>query len=475
MRTMRINHRPRHGGRVWTMAPSAGLRDAVAAATPGGYQPSYMQADHLAGRLANPGAQDGLWIGLVYQLEHPADVDAFARAYTRWVRRHGVMWGWFEASEQAPTGFVRYDVTPEQLEYVAEEGPLLSSPDQVAQFVLTDFRTACNPLGKFGYACHVVSGEDATTVFLGTDHSYTDGFSHFTVFYELHQLYREECTGEPAQLIPVGNFMDFAQQERARMAETTVEHPAVSAWGDFYFDGEGELGRFPLDLGVTFPQTAELEKYGLDVMTEVESELLDVVAAEHAVTVPSLMYAAAALAAKELADATTFRFINPLHTRDADEWLMAAGWFITIVPIHIDIDPADDLWSLAAKMRSTFRTARPVGQVPAILVYHLIEDALGMKLTQAGERHLFSYMDVRAVPGSDLWEDIDGTLVSAGAQDSNVACWMFRAPGRMHIEAICPSTDIARVNIDRFYQHMRVSLRTAAGLTTTGPGDVDRV
>lgn len=475
MQMMRLSDRITRPGRVIQLRPSDQTLQAMLTTGPSDRQPSFMQADHLATRRDShgTGAQDDLWLGFVCRLADDLDLDAFARAYTRWAQRHGIMHGWFTIDEDRPTGFARHDLRSDQLDFDTVEIGHPRTAADTSELLMQTFRTSCYPLGQIAYTATLIVEDDADSLSeappgivlaLAMDHSYTDGFSFYVVHHELSEFYREEVGGEAADLFPVGDFMDFAQAERERTQEASVEHPAVMAWATFWVSGEQDLGRFPMPLGVETDHPRPLVQHEEVLLSAAEHDRLDDVARAHDVSGPSVLYAAAALAAKELAGAETFRFVNPVHTRDAPQWLLAAGWFITVVPIHIDIDPHDDLWSLAAKVRVTFRDSKPVSEIPAVRVHRIIEEHLGMPLDDVGHRQLFSYMDVRLVPGADRWDDAQATIVTGGGEDTNVSQWIFRQPARTTLQAILPGTPEAVTSTAAFYGRMGKHLRAAAAL-----------
>lgn len=472
MQMMRLSDRITRPGAVTQIRPSAKMIEAMRSVEPGDRQPSFMQADHLASRRDNHGtaAQDDLWLGYVGRLTDDLDVDAFARAFTRWGQRHGVMHGWFTHDDARPTGFARHDLPPEELHFVAADVGHPATAAETSDLLMQVFREACYPIGQVAYTAAIIreddvdAGEPGTLLALALDHSYTDGFSLYLVQHELGELYREETGGEAAQLFPVGDFMDFAQTERARAEGAGVEHPAVMAWAGFWLSGNQDLGRFPLPLGIELDTPRQLVQHEEVLLESAEHDRLDAVARSLDVSGPSVLYAAAALAAKQLGDAETFRFVNPVHTRDAPEWLLAAGWFITVIPIHIDIEDQDDLWSLAAKVRVAFREMKSVSGLPAVRVHQLIKEHLGMDPSEVADHNLFSYMDVRAVPGADVWDRTEATIVTGAGESTNVSQWIFRQPARTTVQATLPDTPESIASTTAFYGRMGEILRTAAAL-----------
>lgn len=463
MMTMsRITDRPSIGGRYLAIEPTPEMEAAIAAATPGERQPSFMQAAHLDLRAetSETGEQDDIWLGFTYRIPGTFDAEAMARAFTRWVRRHGVMRGWFVADEERPTGWARVDLAEDDISFAARDEGELAAED-VNDRVSDDFRTGCNPLGSTGYCVRALVGEDETFFYLGLDHTYTDGFSFFLVYFELEALYREETGGEATELPPVGDFMDFAQTERARVADADINHPSLPGWADFWFAGDGELGRFPLPLGTTVGEPVELERHHHTLLTGEEATALDAAAERLGTRTTQLVYAAIGLAGRDLGDATSLRFLNPVHTRDSAEWLLAAGWFINVMPVHVDVT-GGDLVEISGRVRQSFRDARAASTLPAMKIYEIVEEAMGVKLSQVGERYMLSYMDLRHLPGATTWGNADTALVSRGGRDSNATSWVMREDPEMYILSILPSTDEAIDNMTRLYsragEHLRALL-----------------
>lgn len=462
IKMQRITDRDTIGGEYLSFVPTAGMERAIATATPGDRVPSYMQAAHLDLRsdTSETGEQDDIWLGFTYRIPGRLDADALARTITRWVRRHGVMRGWFTRDEQRPTGWARVDLAPEDIAFEPRSEGGVAAEDVNAR-VSDDFRAGCNPLGRIGYCFRAVVAEDETVLYLGLDHSYTDGFSFFLVFFELDAIYREETGGETIELPPVGDFMDFAQAERERTADVDLTHPALATWAGFWFAGDEELGRFPLPLGTAPGQPVEIERYHEPLLTGEEAAALDVVAKRLGARTTQLVYAAVGMAARELGGAQSLRFLNPVHTRDAPEWLLAAGWFINVMPVHVDVAEGD-LVEVAGRVRQSFREARGASALPARKVYDVVEQTLGAKLSEVGERFMLSYMDLRHLPGAATWGDADAVLVSRGGRDSNVTAWVMREESAMHVLALLPGTPEAEESVQRLFaragEHLRALL-----------------
>lgn len=451
MKMHRITDRSSISGCYLKFEPTAAMESAIGVATPGERHPSFMQAAHLDLRTETreSGEQDDIWLGFTYRVPGVFDADAMARALTRWVRRHGVMRGWFVHDASSQTGWARVDLAEEDIAFEPVDEGRIAAED-VNDRISNDFRAGCNPLGRIGYCVRAVVGEDETIIYLGLDHSYTDGFSFFLVHFELDAFYREETGGEAVDLPPVGNFMDFAQIERERVAGVDMSHPSLSGWAEFWFAGDEELGRFPLPLGATTDDPVELESHHSPLISGEEAAALDAAAERLGTRTTHLVYAAIGLAARELGDAQSLRFLNPVHTREAPEWLLAAGWFINVMPVHVEV-AGGNLVDVAGRMRESFRAARRASELPARKVYEIVEQQLGVELSEVGERFMLSYMDLRHLPGATGWADADAVLVSRGGRDSNATSWVMREDSGLHVLSILPGTGEGLESVERLY------------------------
>lgn len=440
-------------GQVTVLLPAESTLRAAATTPPSRHEPSYLQADHLDTRRSSDADQQGLWLGASWRLPEPVDVDAWQQAFTRYVRRHGALHGWFAVQPESASGYVRHDLPPEQIEFTWQDvGD--ATGEELRRLVVSTLRDGCDPLRPFGYCCLLVRGEGTTRVVVAADHTYSDAFSLLLAHGELAALYDEEAGGQAAVLGPVGDYRQHADSEREVARQAGLDHPAVASWVDFWQAG-GDLGRFPVRLGVEPGRDYRLEPYFIDLLTEDEATRLEARAREAGANFVTAVYAACALAGRDLGDASSFRFVNPVHTRHDAELFTAAGWFVGLVPVHVDVDADDDLLGVARRVRAEFTAQRPVGELPFLRAYELITEAAGRQVGSSGGRHLFSYMDTRLMPGIDRWDELDLALVSNDGRDVNVAAWVFRGPTSTRLVALGPDDVDSQHAIAQFYGRAR--------------------
>lgn len=463
MRMTRIEELDTIDGDVYLFRPSAESYALLTDAPGNDQRPSYMQDQHVRLRRAMEaaGSADANWLGLCFDVPGKLDVEALHRAITTWLRRHEIMWGTFKDNPTDPGGeMIRHAIDPQDLTVTVTE--LGSHPgEEVNNVLLKHFSDAVNPIDNFGYALAGVSGDDRSTVFCGFDHCYGDGFSVLLAYMELSQLYANE-TGQPyVELPPVKGYMTYAQEERADAQQYDVEHPAMQFWADYAMDGAGEKDGFPMDLGIAEGERFWLVPMDYDILTGEECDRLESIAKEEEATFPSVVYAAFALAARDLAGKSAYRFLNPVATRNDAETLVTMGWMINVLPIHIPVAEDDTLFSIARAVRQKFRDARVCEPVPALRVLEVIEELFGFSIEDTHRPAIVSYLDGRMIPGQEKWAEDRFHGTTGQGYDDNVNVWINRTPTELYVMCSVPQTPTAVENVDKFFTYAAGILRGA--------------
>ncbi len=461
MRMTRIEELDTIDGDVFLLRPSAESYAALAAAPANDHRPSYMQDQHVRLRRAMEAANsaDANWLGLCFDVPGKLDLDALQRAATTWVRRHEIMWGTFKDNPADPGGeMLRHAIAPEDLTLTVTELGTHPGPE-VNNVLLKHFSDAVNPIDNFGYALGAVSGEDTSTIFCGFDHCYGDGFSVLLGYMELSQLYANE-TGQPfVELPPVKGYMTYAQEERADAQQYDIDHPAMQFWADYAMDGAGEKDGFPMDLGIGEGERFWLIPMDYDILTGEECDRLEAIAKEEEATFPSVIYAAFALAARDLAGKSAYRFLNPVAVRNDAETLLTMGWMINVLPIHIPVAEDDTLFTIARSVRQKFRDARVCEPVPALRVMEVVEEAFGFSLEDTHRPAIVSYLDGRSIPGQEKWATDRFHGTTGQGYDDNVNVWINRTPTELYVMCSVPQTPTAIENVDKFFTYASGLLR----------------
>jgi hypothetical protein len=463
MRMARIEELDTIDGEVFLLRPSEESRAALTAAPANEHRPSYMQDSHLRLRRAmeRRGQVDAAWLSICFDVPGVLDVDALTRAVTTWLRRHEVMWGTFKEDPAEPDGeMTRHAIAPEELTLAVTELGWHSGRD-INQLMLKQITDAVNPIDNFGYLFAAVVGSGPSTIFVAFDHCYGDGFSAMLAQMEISALYAAETGGPAVELPPVEGFMTYAQQERADAQQYTLEHPAMQVWADYAMDGAGQKDGFPMDLGIPEGEKVWLIPMDFSLLTNQQCEQLEVIAGEEEATFPAVIYAAFAMAARDLAGVSAYRFFSPVSTRNTPQTLPTMGWLINVLPLHLPVAQGQGVFELARSIRQKFRDARVCEPVPALRTMELMTEAFGFALDETNRPSIVSYLDGRWIPGQDRWEADRFFGATGQGYDNDVNVWINRTPTELYVMCSVPQTPTAVESVDRFFTHVSVVLREA--------------
>lgn len=446
-------------GEAWILRPSARTKEAMINAPRSEAAPSYLQAAHLDLRRAMEriDKRDASWLSIAFEREGRVDPDLMARTLTSWVRRHGVLHGWFTATD---AGYDRHDLAVGDIEFVAEPAGHVDDAVALRALVGPLFDEACTPFDTLGYAMVTVVGDERSAIYLGQDHSYSDGVSCMIAFTEINEIYEAHLEERLPQLPKVVSYTDFAQHEREAASRVTIEHPAVAYWANYAMRDLGILATFPMELGLAPGQQQPLVPVRVELLDGPGTDALEALARQHGATFPAMLYAACAIAARDLAGHSAYRFLNPVHTRTVDEQLPAMGWFVNLTPIHVDVSAHDDLTAVALRVRETFRSARVCADVPVLRVMELVKEVFGFESDSTERPPIVSYLDGRMIPGHERWDDQRFFGLTGGGDDDDVNVWLNRMPSGTHVMCSVPHTVTAVGNVRAFFEHVRSTLHS---------------
>jgi hypothetical protein len=174
------------------------------------------------------------------------------------------------------------------------------------------------------------------------------------------------------------------------------------------------------------------------------------------------LYAACAMAAHEMAAATSYRCLNPVHSRWSDEWVAAMGWFINLVPLHVDIEPDDTFGSLARRTRQEFRDTKAAGDVPTLRVAEILSEYMDFDADSSDRPPIMSYLDGTMIPGHEKWLEQNFWGLTGAGDDDDVYVWMMRMPGSTYVTASCPDTPQAVHAVTSYFARVAEILQEVA-------------
>lgn len=451
-------------GRVVVFRPTPAAQAAADAAPVSPGEPSFLQQDHLNAYRATcaAGGTHRAWTGIATHLAEPFDEAAMAGALRQFVVRHEGLRTWFDL---AGSGTVRHLVAADD---VAFEAVPVDLPAEVAadwdgrweELLIGLFDETCRPDSWTPFLLGAVVRDDGFSLFWGCDHGFTDGASQLMVPVELATAYAAEA-GRPAfELPPVGSFVTYAAQERERAASFGLESPELQGWLDIMTRHGGRLPRFPLDLGLEPGQTAPVMLRDFYALEGEEVAGFDAYCKAAGGRFTSGLFAALAATERRLTGAERYLGVTVLGTRDGD-YAMSHGWYCNFAPVDFAV-PEGPFADVVAQAEAGLQVARSLVGMPV----HVAIGALLMAgLTtpdQLGSPQLFSYLDLRRIPGAGMPAYDNAMHFTGVGRTGNASLWINREADRLQVGAQTPDTPTAQRSVDTFFEVLGETLREAA-------------
>lgn len=414
---------------------------------------SYIHEAHLR-RSADEryGGGRESWLGTAFEIAGPIDVEIFRRALLRWIDRHEPLrsHATLPADDHAVRGLVRRTAPPGKVSVRSiRHDP--TDPGTIRDHLhgLFDDYTTPHLWPAYVFATLEQLPDDTAeqsqpsfTVFFGADHSIIDGYSIVLVAHEITALYAEERTGRPAELFPVGSYIDFGAAERDGSEHLDDQHEAVRIWQHILKVCGGNAPSFPLPIGHrparSVPQQRAAERWFDDEQASMFSARCRDSGAGFFAGVLACLGEATA----ELAGTDHFRAVAPSHTRTGPMWAGALGWFVGLRPIDLDLTGTTSFAMLAARAARELRRTRASARVP----FDRVGELLGVPIRP---RFVVSYMDVRFVPMAAQWPEWNARALRSRSYTHDVYVWINRTPEGVHMSARFPDNPIATTNVHR--------------------------
>jgi hypothetical protein len=420
---------------------------------------SFQQTQHLRGlaaHAANGRDMARLAIG-AWDITGTCDIPVMTAAITAHLRRHDTYHSWFEF-EHAQAIVRRTIGDPADIELVATEHGSITLPELRANILATPAPTEWDCF-SFG----IIQRADHFTFYMSLDHLLTDGMSTGVIFLEIHMMYAAQIHGAGAIPLPdSGSYDEYCLRQRRQTAALTAESPQVRAWIEFAEHNHGTLPDFPLPLGDhSVPNTGAMVVVPL--LDEAQTERFESNCAFAGARFSGGVFACAALAEYELTGAETYYGVTPYDTRSAPEEYMTPGWFASFIPVTV---PVGDLTfgDVARAAQDSFDSAKDLGDVPFDRVLELAPSELGLK-TPERDVPMLSYIDVRNIPLSSQWEELNVGIYGDSRLSDQVCMWVNRFETETTLTISFPENPIARDSVARYLKAVQSAYRRAADVT----------
>ncbi|MFE0749826.1 condensation domain-containing protein [Gordonia sp. NPDC058843] len=455
------NWRPQPGTAV-RFDPTARCR-AAAVATPAQAAPvTFLAQNHVRGAAVAraAGRTHRGYLGSGTEIDGDLDTAALGRALTLFVRRHEVLRTWFECHDAEVTAHL---LDPADIEFAGHVDRELATADDVHPYLIDRFDRE-TPSDAFpGFAFGAISRPGGFAIFLACDHALSDGASQALALDEIAQIYdeltRTDEHDHPATNTAAptaGGYFAYAAAEAESTAAHLAGSPQTRAWQDIFRRHDLQMPRFPLDLGLGPGETAQV--------TGVEVSLLDrpgIVAFDAACRAAGGrfvdgIYAAIAIADRELAGNDDYYGMTVFNTRAAlDGYATAQGWFCTFAPVEFSVTGASTFAELIPAAHAARRRARDLATVPVAAALAAIAAAGATPDEIITAPNLLSYIDFRWFPGTSREAFRRGALFTGEGRTANASAWINRDHDELYLGSQIPGTPFAKSVARRYYDHLR--------------------
>ncbi|GAB2567824.1 condensation domain-containing protein [Nocardia heshunensis] len=435
-------------GRVtgWTLAPRS--HAAMLAAPPHPAPPSYQQEQYLRATLRNVGAgrRASRLCMIVFELPERPDPAAMTRAIVRFLRRHDTFASWF--THEPDGSVVRRTVAAEAIDVVARDYGQLDTSAEIRAKVQATTPDALH-WDCFGFG--VIEHERSFTVYAAVDHLHTDGVAQALTCTDLLMLYGSELSGGTLELAPTGSHLRYCTRERARNAQLRPDSAPVRTWVELLRRNDGEMPSLPVDLGTSGGS-------GYHSGAQLTLPLFDAAAAdrfEDACTAAggrflAGLFAALALTGRESAEQERYFALTPVNTRDIAAEQTSIGWYTNLVPIAFDLAAQDSFAELVVKAHRACDAAKDLTHVSPHRVLEVVAGEPGIRTDPGWAATMLSYVDVRKIPGVEMFDKIKGGMFGSNAAAGAVYLWVNRFPDVTTLSLLFPDTPEAHASIERY-------------------------
>ena len=419
---------------------------------------SYQQMQHLRG-LAGHAAENRDMARLLtgaWDIAGTCDIPVMTSAITAHLRRHDTYHSWFEYKNGQE--IVRRTIRdPADIDVVAtEHGDITSTQLRTNILATPDAREwDCFSFG-------IIQRADHFTFYMSLDHLLTDGMSTGVIFLEIHMMYAALIHGAgPLPLPDRASYDDYCLRQRQHAAALTPESPEVLRWIEFAERNDGALPDFPLPLGdQSVPCTGAMVVVPL--MDAEQTKQFESNCAHVGVRFSGGVLACAAQAEYELTGAETYYGITPYDTRSTPAEYMTPGWFAAFIPITVPVGgmPFSDV---ARAAQDSFDSSKDLCNVPFDRVLELAPLELGLRNPKR-DIPMISYIDVRDIPLSSEWENLNAGIYGDSRLSDQVCMWVNRFENETTLTISFPDNPIARDSVARYITAVQSTYLRAAAL-----------
>ncbi|MCF3937673.1 condensation domain-containing protein [Gordonia tangerina] len=411
--------------------------------------PSHQQEEYLraAQRNRDAGFRFSRLCLIAFDIQAPLDTEAMTTALTTFLRRHDTFQSWFAVDDDGVVS--RHVIDPEIIELAHAAHGELPNAAQIREHVQAEtpgpFRWDCFSFGA-------IEWEGGFTLYCAVDHLNTDGISQAMTCVDLMTLYMNAAFGMENPLSPVGSYVDYCARERAISRTLSRHSPHVQRWVELVQAHGGSLPRFPLPLGKESDTHTRSAHLTTSVFDEPAAQRFEDVCRANGANVTAGLMAVAAMAYADFTGESDYLGMTPKSTRAAGPELNSVGWFTSLIPVPLTVDGAARFTSMATQAGHSYAAGKELTDVSFHRVLELVEPADGIHVSPGWSVPMISYVDVRKLPGVEMFDAINGCLYGNRGSSEEVFLWINRFQDVTSMTFLYPDTEIAHVSVKEYIE-----------------------
>jgi len=451
-----VDHRPRPGTVVEF--------DPVATGTPRrhGVPASCFQTGHfrLAAENRSRGAVHSPWVAFSFDLPERADLDALAAAWSDFTSRHEALRSWYEPGPG--DGFTGWVHEPGTVQMKIRDVGDFGTAEELGAHLNRRFDEATDPHRWPGPLFCAVLRPSSTTCYFAVDHAYSDGYSVAALFEEVRALYRQHRGGPAARLRRVDGCLSVNAWEARTLAELTPKALAEPRWEPWraFFRGSG-LSDFPADVGNPRQELLPAVCQELPLLDAGEASAFRDFCRARGGGFAAGLFAGLAVVQREVTGEGLYRVLTSVSTRFEPRRIATQGWLINLAPVVFDVSDGAGLSEAVRRAQVAFEEARRLVDCPVHRAVELMADAGAVDPGQMRIPPMVSYLDGRATPGADAYEEAAATMYTGPDNAIGVSLWVSWFRSGVSVVVRSPGTPQAARSVPAHLERLGGCLRTA--------------
>lgn len=439
-------------GLLTSWAASPRTLAAVENAPPHPVPPSHQQQEYLrvAARNTHSGLRGSRLCMIAFTLPGTADHSVRERTFTRFLHRHDTFRSWFTAG---PDGaFRRRVIEADDIGLVPAIRRSFRDTGAIRAHV-EDAVPGALEWDCFGFG--LIEHEDGYTVYAVVDHLHTDGVGQALSCVDLIALFGDESAGGAAPPAPVDGHIAYCAREQAHNGALTLDSPPIRHWLELLRRNGGRVPGYPADLGADAGEQVPGRQRTEVLIDEAGALRFEEVCRAAGGRFTGGLFAAAALAEAVAGGGDRHFGLTPVNTRATDGEAGSIGWYSNLVPVVFPVAGDATFTSLVPLAQAAYDGGKELIDTSIHRAIELAGPAGGIRTPRGWTARMLSYVDVRRIPGVEMFDLIGGGLWGSRGTANELYTWLNRFPDVSKLSVVFPDTPRADAAVERYLATMR--------------------